>query len=149
MNGVAKERPLPEDHAERARLGLDAHTASVPADVQHRDVAGCGRGWADDPAGTGVYAVGAYEQIPLGLGTVLESRRDATVLRGLGVHEPLAVLDAGAAPDRLVAQRPVEICPLEGLANRAVRQHPAERDLAEALAGAVLDLHARRGKALG
>src|SRR5215208_1695930 len=37
MNRIAEERPLPEDHAERAGLGRDAHVAGVPADVEHRD----------------------------------------------------------------------------------------------------------------
>src|SRR3712207_7709271 len=45
--------------------------------------------------------------------------------RGLGIHESLAVLDAGATPDSLVAQRPVEVGPLEGLADGAVWQGTA------------------------
>src|ERR671916_145616 len=97
----------------------------------------------------GAYAVSPDQQISLGRVSVLEPGLDAPVLGARGVHEPLAVLDADAAPDRLVAQRPVEVGPLEGLAYLAVRQRPAVRDLAEALAHAALDLHARRGEALG
>jgi hypothetical protein len=109
MDSVAEEGPLPEDHAERAGFGRDAHVAGVPADVEHRDVAGSGRGRVDDAAGTGAYAVGPYQEVSSGLRPVLEPRRNTAVGRDPGVHEPLAVLDAGAAPDCLVAQRLVEV----------------------------------------
>src|SRR5215207_8092946 len=149
MNSVAEERTLAEDHAERARFGLDAYAACVSADVEHRDVAGTRRGRIDDAAGAGVDAVGPDQEVSHGLGTVLEPRRYAAVRRGLGIYEPLAVLDEGATPDRLIAQYPVEVGPLEGLADRAIGQLPAEGDLAEVLTGTVLDRHARRGEALG
>src|SRR5215203_3306205 len=51
---------------------------------------------------------------------------------------------ATTAPARLVSQRPVEVGPLERLADHAVGKRPAVRDGAEVLAGAALDLHARR-----
>src|SRR5918994_991982 len=149
MNHVAEERPLAKDHPERARFGQDTHVAGVSSDVEHRDVAGPGRRRIDDAAGAGVDAVGPDQEVSHGLGTVLEPRRYAAVRRGLGINEPLAVLDGGATPDRLIAQCPVEVGPLEGLADRAIGQLPAEGDLAEVLAGTVLDRHARRGEALG
>src|SRR5918994_3228024 len=149
MNRVAEERPLAKDHPERARFGQDTHVAGVSSDVEHRDVAGPGRRRIDDAAGAGVDAVGPDQEVSHGLGTVLEPRRYAAVRRGLGINEPLAVLDGGATPDRLIAQCPVEVGPLEGLADRAIGQLPAEGDLAEVLAGTVLDRHARRGEALG
>src|SRR5918998_1341356 len=120
MDRVAEERALAEDHTERARLGLDAHAAGVPADVEHGHVAGLGRRRVYDAAGSGAHAVGPDQQVSLGPGPVLKNGSDA-VRRARGVHEPLAVLDADAAPDRLVAQRPVEVGPFEGLAYRAVR----------------------------
>src|SRR5829696_7310682 len=149
MNRVAEERPLAKDHPERARFGQDTHVAGVSSDVEHRDVAGPGRRRIDDAAGAGVDAVGPDQEVSHGLGTVLEPRRNAAVRRGLGINEPLAVLDASATPDRLIAQCPVEVGPLEGLADRAIGQLPAEGDLAEVLAGTVLDRYARRGEALG
>src|SRR5215213_5468200 len=112
MNSIAEERTLAEDHAERARFGLDAYAACVSADVEHRDVAGTRRGRIDDAAGAGVNAVGPDQEVPLCLGTVLEPRHDDSVRRGVSIHKPLAVLDAGSTPDRLVAQRPVEVGPL-------------------------------------
>ncbi len=148
MNRVAEERPLPEDHMERAWLRLDTHVASVSANVEHRDVAGSWRRRIDDAASAGVDAVGPDQEASLGLGTVLEPRHNA-VRRGLGINEPLAVLEACAAPDRFVAQCPVEVGPLEGLADRAVGQGTAVGDVAEALAGAALDRHAWRREALG
>src|SRR5918993_2169832 len=148
MNRVAEERPLPEDHPERARLRLDSHVASVSADVEHGNVAGTWRRRIDDAPGAGVDTVGPDQEVSHGFGPVLETRRDAT-RRGLGINEPLAVLDAGPAPDRLVAQRPVEVGPLEGLADRAVWQGTTKGDVAKVFAGAVLDRHARRGEALG
>jgi hypothetical protein len=95
-----------------------------------------------------VNAVRPDQEVSHGLGTVLEPRHDDPIGRSLGIHEPLAVLDAGAAADCLVAQRPVEVGPLEGLAYRAVRQRPAVGNVAEALAGPTLDRHTRRGEAL-
>src|ERR687897_3276155 len=147
MNRVAEERPLPEDHPERARLGLDSHAAGVSADVEHGNVAGTWRRWVDDAPGAGADAVGPDQEVSHGLVAILEPRHDA-VRRSFGTHEPLAVLDAGAAPDRLVAKCPVEISPLEGLADRAVQQRSAEGDVAEVLARAVLDRHAWRGETL-
>src|SRR5215204_7635568 len=143
MNGVAEERTLAEDHAERARFGRDTHVAGVSADVEQWDVAGPWRRRIDDVAGAGVDAVGPDQEVSLCLGAILEPRHEV-LRRGLGINEPLAVLDAGAAPYRLVAQRPVEVGPLEGLADHAVGKRPAVRDGAEVLAGAALDLHARR-----
>src|SRR5829696_4997993 len=148
MNSVAEERTLAEDHAERARFGLDAYAACVSADVEHRDVAGTRRGRIDDAAGAGVDAVGPDQEVSHGLGTVLEPRHDDPVKRGLGIHEPLVVLDAGAAADCLVAQRPVEVGPLEGLADRAIWQGTPVRNVAEVLAGPTLDRHTQRGEAL-
>src|SRR5215211_3583904 len=148
MNSVAEERTLAEDHAERARFGLDAHAAGVSADVEHRDVAGTRRGRIDDAAGAGVNAVGPDQEVPLCLGTVLEPRHDDSVRRGVSIHKPLAVLDAGATPDRLVAQRPVEVGPLEGQADGSIWQGTAVGNVAEVLAGPTLDRHTRRGEAL-
>src|SRR5918993_196807 len=51
-------------------------------------------------------------------------------------------------PERLVAQRPVEVSPLERLADGAVGERPAVGDVAEMLARAVLYLHPRRGETL-
>src|SRR5918998_3966730 len=149
MNHVAEERPLAKDHPERARFGQNTHVAGVSSDVEHRDVAGPGRRRIDDAAGAGVDAVGPDQEVSHGLGAVLEPRRYAAVRLGLGINEPLAVLDEGAPPDRLIAQCPVEVGPLEGLADRAIGQLPTEGDLAEVLAGTVLDRHAWRGEALG
>ena len=97
MHRVAEERTLAEDHPERARLSLDSHVAGVSADVEHRNVAGTWRRWIDYAAGAGVNTVGPDQEVSLRLGAVLEPRHDP-VRRGPGIHEPLAVLDAGAAP---------------------------------------------------
>src|SRR5215203_2338757 len=148
MDRVPEKGPLSEDHAERPWLGLNAYAAREPADVEHGDIAGSWGGRIDDPAGTGAYAVGRDQEISLGFGTVLEPCHDA-VWHGLGIHEPPAVLDTGSAPNRLVAQRPVQVGPFEGLAHGAVRERSAVGDAAEVLADAVLDLHTRRGEALG
>src|SRR5215211_7824509 len=149
MNSVAEERPLPEDHTERSRLGRDAHAFGVPTDVEHRDIAGPRRGRVDDPAGTGVNAVGPDQEVSFGFGSVLEPRRDAAVRYGLSIHQPFAVLDAGTAPDRLVTQRPVEVGALEGLADHALGESSAVGHVTEVFAGAALDRHTRRGEALG
>src|SRR5215217_267158 len=147
MNSVAEERTLAEDHAERARFCRDAHVAGVSADVEHRDVAGSWRRRIYDAADAGVDAVSPDQEVSHGLGAVLKQRHDP-VRRGLGIHEPLAVLDTGAAADCLVAQRPVEIGPLEGLADGAIWQGTAVGNVAEVLASPALDRHARRGETL-
>src|SRR5215204_1918121 len=148
MNSVAEERTLAEDHAERARICRDAHAVCVSADVEHRDVAGTRRGRIDDAASTGVYAVRPDQEIPLSLGTVLEPRHNDPLRRDLGIDEPLVVLAAGAAADCLVAQRSVEVGPLEGLDDCAILQGTSVGNVAEVLAGPTLDRHARRGEAL-
>src|SRR5918995_801903 len=111
MDRVAEERPLSEDHAERSR-----------------------RSRVDDAAGTRVYAVGPDQEVSLGLRPILEPRHDAP-RSGLGIHELLAVLYAGPAPEGLVTQRPVQVGPLEGLADVTVGQGPAVGNAAEMLAG--------------
>src|ERR687889_2580030 len=130
MNGVAGERSLTEDHVKGARFGRDAHVSSVSADVEHRDVAGSWRRRIYDAADAGVDAVSPDQEVSHGLGAVLEQRHDP-IRCCLGIHESLAVLDAGATPDRLVAQCPVEVGPLEGLADGAVWQGTAVGNVAE------------------
>ena len=108
MDEVAEEAATPEDEVGHARFAGQLQAARVAAGVEQADVPGAWRFRVDDGTGARAQAVRADEEVALG-GRAVGERGPHAGRRDVGVLEAAAVLDGDAAPDRLVAQRLVEV----------------------------------------
>ena len=74
-------------------------------------------------------AVGSHQHVAARFAAVNEATPHIAIRRHFGVRQSFSMHETHAAPARLFVKNTVQICPLEGVSDRAVLESPANGDV--------------------